>query len=108
MSYSSQSTESNNLISERLRDEVFLVERHIKMLRLIRDEGPVGIIKLAERTNFPQHKVRYSLRILEETGLIRPSPRGAVITDTADEFVLDFKDLLVELESKIDKMKQIL
>jgi len=84
------------------------VERHVKMLKLIRDEGPVGIIKLAERTKFPQHKVRYSLRILEEAGLIRPSPRGAVVTDTADEFVLDFKDLLVELESKIDSLKRIL
>ena len=108
MSYSSPTKINDNLISERLRDEVYLLERHVKMLRLIRDEGPMGIIKLAERTEFPQHKVRYSLRILEEAGLIRPSPRGATITDKADEFVLDFNDLLMELESKIDGLKHIL
>ena len=108
MSYSAHGKASDNLISERLREEVYLMERHMKMLKIIRDEGPVGIIKLAERTEFPQHKVRYSLRILEEAGLIRPSPRGAVVTDKADEFVLEFRDLLLELESKINGLKQIL
>ena len=108
MAYRSPTQVNDTLISDRLRGEVYLLERHIKMLKLIRDEGPMGIIKLAERTEFPQHKVRYSLRILEEAGLIRPSPRGATITDRADEFVLDFSDLLVELESKIDSLKQLL
>ncbi|MDD3492953.1 MAG: hypothetical protein PHU95_02000 [Candidatus Thermoplasmatota archaeon] len=106
MSYSVHG--DDNLISERLREEMHLLERHVRMLKIIRDDGPVGIIKLAEKTGFPQHKVRYSLRILEETGLIRPSPRGAVVTDKADEFVLDFKDLLRELESKIDGLKHML
>jgi predicted transcriptional regulator len=108
MAYTLPPRVNDNLISDRLRSEIYLLERHIKMLKLIRDEGPMGIIKLAERTSFPQHKVRYSLRILEEAGLIHPSPRGAMITDKADEFVLDFSDLLVELESKIDTLKQML
>lgn len=106
MSYSVHG--NDNLISERLLEEMYLLERHIQMLKIIRDDGPVGIIKLAEKTGFPQHKVRYSLRILEETGLIRPSPRGAMVTDKADEFVLDFKDVLRELESKIDGLKHML
>jgi len=38
------------------------------MLKIIMDDGPLGIIKLSELTDFPQHKVRYSLRVLEEEG----------------------------------------
>jgi predicted transcriptional regulator len=107
MAYESDA-QSDNSLSERLQTELELLERHIQMLQVIRDEGPVGIIKLSEFTGFPQHKVRYSLRVLEGEGLIRPSPRGATITDRAPEFIIDFKDLLGEMEDKIRALHQTL
>lgn len=101
-------TQTDNSLSDRLQTELGLLERHIQMLQVIRDEGPVGIIKLSEYTGFPQHKVRYSLRVLEGEGLIRPSPRGATITDRAPEFIIDFKELLEEMEDKIGDLYHML
>ena len=97
-----------NVLFGRVELEFNLLERHIKMLKIIMDEGPIGIIKLSEKTKFPQHKVRYSLRILEEEGLIRPSPRGAVVTDKTYEFIEWFKNLLHELEGRIKEIKKVL
>src|SRR6266566_2866305 len=57
------------------------------MLKAIMENQPIGIIRLSELLNFPQHKVRYSLRILEQEGLIKPSPEGAVTTDRLEEFL---------------------
>src|SRR5216117_4552215 len=39
------------------------------MHKAIMENQPIGIIRLSELLNFPQHKVRYSLRILEQEGL---------------------------------------
>ncbi|NIA09895.1 MAG: winged helix-turn-helix transcriptional regulator [Nitrospiraceae bacterium] len=107
MSYGSEHT-GGKILYGRVRSELHLLERHMKMLRIIMDEGPVGIIKLSESTNLPQHKVRYSLRILEEEGLIRPSPKGATATDKTYEFMVEFKDLLEELEGRIEELKKTL
>lgn len=97
-----------NVLFGRVETEFNLLERHIKMLKIIMDEGPIGIIKLSEKTRFPQHKVRYSLRVLEEEGLIRPSPRGAVVTDKTYEFIIWLKNLLHELEERIREIKKSL
>ncbi|MEA2054517.1 MAG: hypothetical protein U9O96_05310 [Candidatus Thermoplasmatota archaeon] len=108
MSYNNECDTDGNIIYDKLKMELCLLERHIKILKIILDKGPVGIIKLSEVTKFPQHKVRYSLRILEEEGLIRPSPRGAIATDKSYKFIMKFKDLLDELGAKINELKRIL
>jgi len=108
MSYGNEQEVGGKLLYDRMKAEFDLLERHMKMLRIIMDGGPVGIIKLSEATGFPQHKVRYSLRILEGEGLIHPSPRGATATDKTYEFMVKFKDLLEELEGKIEELKETL
>ncbi len=97
-----------SILYDRLKMELRLLERHIKILKIVMDGGPVGIIKLSEGTKFPQHKVRYSLRILEEEGLIRPSSVGAKATDKTYEFMLKFKDLLEEIEKRIGELRKTL
>jgi predicted transcriptional regulator len=64
-----------------IETELNILKRHIHVLRVLQKNQPMGIIKLSELTNYPQHMVRYSLRILEQDGLIEPSPQGAVTTD---------------------------
>ncbi|HDH81878.1 MAG: hypothetical protein FE040_02255 [Thermoplasmata archaeon] len=108
MSYDDECSTDGNILYDRLKIELCLIERHIKMLKIIMDDGPLGIIKLSELTDFPQHKVRYSLRVLEEEGLIRPSPRGATVTDKTYEFMIDFKEFLGEMEKKIEELKKTL
>ena len=68
-----------------IETELDILKRHIHVLLMLQKNQPMGIIKLSELTNYPQHMVRYSLRILEQDGLIEPSPHGAVVTEKVGE-----------------------
>jgi len=57
----------------KLEQEIELIVRHTTILKLVIEQGPIGIMKLSELSGHPQHKVRYSLRILEQQNLIKPS-----------------------------------
>ena len=94
-----------NAITKWLENEVSLLERHVKMLKTIKENEPIGIIRLAELLGHPQHKVRYSLRILEQEGLIVPSPDGAVTTEKFDEFMKDIDRLLEDMEKAVNRLK---
>jgi len=61
-----------------IETELDILKRHINVLKTLQEHQPMGIIKLSELTKYPQHMVRYSLRILEQDNLIEPSPQGAV------------------------------
>jgi predicted transcriptional regulator len=62
---------------ERLQNQVEKEERDMKILRAVIESGPIGIVKLSDRTGLPEHKVRYSLRMLENDGFVEPTPDGA-------------------------------
>jgi predicted transcriptional regulator len=68
-----------------IETELDILKRHVLVLQTLKLNEPAGIIKLSELTKHPQHMVRYSLRILEQEGLIEPSPQGAVTTESATE-----------------------
>ena len=89
--------------------ELDLLGRHLEVLKTVKDQGPIGIIRLSQVTGQPQHMIRYSLRTLEKDGLIKPSPHGAVVTDkihetlgtlesTLDEFSILTKDFKKKLK----------
>ncbi len=63
-----------------IETELDILKRHVDVLKTLREKQPMGIIKLSELTGYPQHMVRYSLRILEQDSLIEPSPQGAITT----------------------------
>ena len=77
------------------------LERHIVIIDALSREGPAGIIRLSNITNLPVHKVRYSLRVLENSGIIEPSPNGAVLTES---FRRRRKSLLEEIERASDQI----
>jgi predicted transcriptional regulator len=64
-----------------IETELEILKRHVDILKTLQKNQPMGIIKLSEITKYPQHMVRYSLRILEQDGLIEPSPQGAITTE---------------------------
>jgi predicted transcriptional regulator len=76
------------------------------MLKAIMDNEPSGIIRLSEMLEFPQHKVRYSLRILEQEGLIEPSPDGAMTTDKIQEFLDHLKDILDSMSKTVNDLRE--
>ncbi|WP_284013405.1 hypothetical protein [Halobaculum litoreum] len=90
---------------DRLEKEVDMLERHLQVLRMVIENEPIGIVKMSNETGYPHHKVRYSLRVLEEENLIEPSSQGAITTERTAEFVGDLDDKLDEIVEKIGGMR---
>ena len=90
---------------DRLEKEVDMLERHLQVLRMVIENEPIGIVKMSNETGYPHHKVRYSLRVLEEESLIEPSSQGAITTDRTEEFVDDLDGKVDGITEKLDGMK---
>ena len=90
---------------ELVNREVDTVGRHLEMLKLVVGNEPIGIMKIAGETGYAEHRVRYSLRVLEENNLIKPTTQGAVTTDQASGFVESLDSELDVLGSKLRAMK---
>jgi len=86
--------------------ELDILKRHVHILQTLQKKQPMGIIKLAEATNFPQHMVRYSLRILEQDGLIEPSQLGAVTTNKVEETIDILKQTLSNISKSVDDIRK--
>lgn len=101
---------SKSILTKGFREELDLLQRHIRMLKVVQKEGPIGIIRLGQLLNTPKHKVRYSLRILEKEGYIRPSTQGAQATEKVSVFFQSvtalLKDVNVQLESLITDLEK--
>ena len=82
-----------------------MLERHLQVLRMVIENEPIGIVKMSNETGYPHHKVRYSLRVLEEENLIEPSSQGAITTEDTAGFVSDLDADLDEIVEKLDSMK---
>ena len=77
------------------------------MLKKVMESGPIGIMKLSLETGIPDHLVRYSLRVLEQQGLIEPSTQGAVATRSAKEAFVEFRDELMQIGAMTEQIKLI-
>ncbi|QLG61655.1 hypothetical protein [Halorarum salinum] len=90
---------------DRLEKEVDMLERHLQVLRMVIENEPIGIVKMSNETGYPHHKVRYSLRVLEEENLIEPSSQGAITTERTTEFVEELDEKLDDIIDKIGGMR---
>jgi predicted transcriptional regulator len=94
------------IIARNLDDSILLLARHVEILKVVMRNEPIGIIKIAELTKLPEHKVRYSLRILEQEGLVIPSPAGAKTSPKVGEFVLDLGAMLARFKATVDSLRK--
>ncbi|MFB6267447.1 MAG: hypothetical protein ABEI31_07290 [Halodesulfurarchaeum sp.] len=90
---------------DRLEKEVDMLERHLQVLRMVIENEPIGIVKMSNETGYPHHKVRYSLRVLEEENLIEPSSQGAITTEETSEFVEELDGKIDDTIAKLESMK---
>jgi predicted transcriptional regulator len=95
----------NSVLTSKIETEIDLLQRHVQILNTIRDNQPIGIIRLSELLKYPQHKVRYSLRILEQEGLIVPSPDGAITTERLAPFLVELRKILADMEKTVKDLK---
>jgi predicted transcriptional regulator len=89
---------------ERIEKEIEMIERHIEVLNVVLDQGPVGIVKISDNTGYPRHKIRYSLRVLEEEALIKPTNKGAKATEEGRVFADEIGGRLNEISETLTDM----
>jgi predicted transcriptional regulator len=90
---------------DRLEKEVDMLLRHLEVLGMVIDSEPIGIVKMSNETGYPHHKIRYSLRVLEEESLIEPSSQGAITTDQTSAFVDELDGRIDAVRNKLNDMK---
>ncbi len=95
------------MLAGRVKHELELLKRHVIVLKKVMEDGPIGIMKLSIETGIPDHRVRYSLRVLEQQGLIAPSTQGAVATKSAHEAYSQFKDELKRISDLTEEIKSV-
>ncbi|KAA8922002.1 transcriptional regulator [Thermoplasma sp.] len=88
------------------------LKRHISVIDVLLKEQPIGIIKLAQETGIPEHKIRYSLRILEQENIISPSREGAILTpdfiEHKDQIISDAEKTVEEANAILEQVKKML
>lgn len=90
----------------KINGEVELLERHLSVMRVVAHQGPIGIMRLTEELSQPQHRIRYSLRVLEQMQYIKATPSGAVATPKAHEMLSNFDSDLDTLIKKLSSLHQ--
>ena len=83
------------ILTEKVNGELEMLERHLV------------ILKLAEETKIPSHKVRYSLRVLEQEGLIKASSPGAVTTERTGPFLAELESMIQDLIKRAGDLKRV-
>ncbi|MFO7927864.1 MAG: hypothetical protein ACQET5_07220 [Halobacteriota archaeon] len=90
---------------DRLARQLRKEERDLLVLEAVLSHHPIGIPRIAEVTGVDEHKTRYSLRMLEDGGLVDPTPDGAVPADGALKQVEEINAGLDALAERVDGLK---
>lgn len=90
---------------DRLADQVEKESRDLSILEAVIADGPIGIVRLAEETETPEHKVRYSLRMLENDELVEPTPQGAVPAEDIANRVADINGGIDGLVERLEELE---
>ena len=99
-------------IFKEVKENIETLERHLTIIKTLLMEQPLGIIKMSQQTGIPEHKIRYSLRILEHSDIIEASREGAILTSdfiaNRDLILKDAKDNAQRMENIYKELKNIL
>ena len=87
-----------------ISEEFELLERHIMILKTVKFNQPIGLIRLSEMTGIPKHKIRYSLKLLEKENIIVATPGGAMVTDKYDDFLKNISEYVNGLYTKVEEL----
>lgn len=89
---------------QRLVDQLEKQARDLTVLETVIEHHPIGIVRLAKETDIAEHKVRYSLRMLENDGLIEATQQGAIPAENIEETVGEINAGLDDLIARIEAM----
>lgn len=96
------------MVLNKLKNEAEIALRHLSVLKVVLEKQPIGIFKLSEILNMPKHKVRYSLRVLEQSGIIAPTHQGAVIRENGHKKIEELKKEIEEVKKILNEIEEII
>ncbi len=94
------------MLTDKLYSEMELLSRHIKVLEIVKEKQPIGIVRISQELGLGEHEVRHSLRILENEGFIKSTPNGAVIRGNIKDGLLNAVEVLDEVSQTIRIIKR--
>jgi len=86
------------MLAKKIYEQLDLLSRHIRVLEIVREKQPIGIGRIAQILQIGEHEVRHSLAVLEQGGLIKPTPNGAIINGNINDALLNLAEELNEIE----------
>ncbi|MEM4472447.1 MAG: hypothetical protein QXR27_02520 [Archaeoglobaceae archaeon] len=95
------------MVFSKLQSEAEIVIRHLEVLKAVMEKQPIGIFKLSDLLNMPKHRVRYSLRVLEQSGIIVPTQYGAMIKDEGYSKIENLKSEIEKIKELISKIEEM-
>lgn len=96
------------MVFRKLKAEAEIVLRHLEVLRTVMEKQPIGIFKLSDILNMPKHRIRYSLRVLEQSGIIVPTQYGAMVRDEGYDKIEEMKGEIKEIKELINNIEELL
>ncbi|SIR17561.1 Predicted transcriptional regulator [Haladaptatus litoreus] len=87
-----------------LHRELALFERAVQILKLVRENDPVGIRRLSRQSGHEHHETRAALGMLEDEGYIEATPEGAVPTEEAETFLTELDESLDDVSTRIEAL----
>ena len=90
---------------ERLARQLRKEERDLRVLEAVLEHHPIGITRVASEAGVDEHKARYSLRMLENDGLVEPTPQGAVPADGIEARTEEINGGLDELIERLSGLE---
>lgn len=92
---------------QRIESEIDTLDQHIRVLLMVSRAEPVGIRKISAETGLQNHNVRFSVRLLEQQDLIKPSPEGLRTTEHTDAFIAETVEDMNSIKNKVDDFREI-
>ncbi len=96
------------MVFNKLKAETEIAMRHLQVLKAVLEKQPIGIFKLSDLLNMPKHRVRYSLRVLEQSGIIVPTQYGAMVKDEGYDKIEEMKKDIEEIKKMISEIENLL
>ncbi|SFR96402.1 Predicted transcriptional regulator [Halomicrobium zhouii] len=92
---------------DRLADQVEKERRDVAIFRAVIEHGPIDIASLAAETDLPEHKVRQSVRMLENDGVVEPSQQGTVPPADVEDQVAAINEGVDHLVDRVEELRSV-
>lgn len=90
----------------RLARQLEKEKRDLLVLEVVIEQHPIGSEQIAVETDIDEHKTRYSLQMLEDDGMVDPTPEGAVPATEIGRHVEQINEGLDGLIGRVDGLRR--